>query len=227
MLERNRPARHVRLGRRLLRRDARQSARAPTSRRIARSPAAFAHWDDIDIHFKGHDDRLERPRLLRHRAQAAARRSCKHRAAELGVELRLRDATSTTSQPCAPTATCSSARDGVNSRVARDLRRGVRAEHRPPPVPLRVARHDVAARRVHVHLRARPSTAGSPSTPTGSMRRRARSSSSAARRRGCAHGLDAADTAQTIAFCERLFAPYLHGHRADGQQRRTCADAIG
>jgi anthraniloyl-CoA monooxygenase len=28
-----------------------------------------------------------------------------------------------------------------------------------------------------------------------------------------AHGLDAAGTAQTVAFCERLFAPYLHGHR--------------
>jgi anthraniloyl-CoA monooxygenase len=28
-----------------------------------------------------------------------------------------------------------------------------------------------------------------------------------------AHGLDQADTAATIAFCERLFAPYLGGHR--------------
>ena len=28
-----------------------------------------------------------------------------------------------------------------------------------------------------------------------------------------AHGLDRADTSQTIAFCERLFAPYLKGHQ--------------
>ncbi len=28
-----------------------------------------------------------------------------------------------------------------------------------------------------------------------------------------AHGLDKADTAETIAFCERLFARYLNGHR--------------
>ena len=28
-----------------------------------------------------------------------------------------------------------------------------------------------------------------------------------------AHGLDTAGTEQTIAFCEQLFAPYLHGHR--------------
>jgi anthraniloyl-CoA monooxygenase len=28
-----------------------------------------------------------------------------------------------------------------------------------------------------------------------------------------AHGLDAAETDQTIAFCEKLFAPYLNGHR--------------
>ena len=28
-----------------------------------------------------------------------------------------------------------------------------------------------------------------------------------------AHGLDRADTEETIAFCERLFEPYLHGHK--------------
>ncbi len=28
-----------------------------------------------------------------------------------------------------------------------------------------------------------------------------------------AHGLDSAGTQETIAFCEQLFAPYLHGHR--------------
>ena len=28
-----------------------------------------------------------------------------------------------------------------------------------------------------------------------------------------AHGLDAAGTSESVAFCEALFAPYLHGHR--------------
>ena len=51
----------------------------------------FAYWDDIAVIHKGVRTRLDRPRLLRHRPQAAADAACSERARELGVDLGLRD----------------------------------------------------------------------------------------------------------------------------------------
>ena len=45
------------------------AADEPTARTILQS---FNHWDDIDVFFKGRKITSRRPRLLRHRPQAAA-----------------------------------------------------------------------------------------------------------------------------------------------------------
>ena len=60
---------------------------APTRRASSDILDSFAHWDDIDIHFKGRVITSRRPRLLRHRAQAPARTSCRSARRSLGVEL--------------------------------------------------------------------------------------------------------------------------------------------
>ena len=67
-----RPRRHLRLRRRLLRRDAgRLRGRRPADA-TPRSPSSFARWADIDIYYRGDGRTLRRPRLLGARPQAAA-----------------------------------------------------------------------------------------------------------------------------------------------------------
>ena len=77
LFERNRRRRHVRLGRRLLRPDGRESDGQRSGLAAPSIRDEFAHWDDIDVHIHGADDPLVRPRLHRHRPQAAARASCR------------------------------------------------------------------------------------------------------------------------------------------------------
>ena len=50
---------------------------ATTRQRRLRSATHFAYWDDIAVIHKGVRTRLGRPRLLRHRPQAAARCCCR------------------------------------------------------------------------------------------------------------------------------------------------------
>ncbi len=142
-----------------------RAADEQTHREITR---AFAHWDDIEIHFDGHTIRLGRPRLLRDRAQASARdpararRGARRRA---GVRARSRRRRGRASA----TATCSSAPTAINSRV--------RATYASE-----FARHSTAgsaassgsARRCRWtpsrFSSSAPSTAGSRCTRTGSTR---------------------------------------------------------
>ncbi len=42
-----------------------------------------------------------------------------------------------------------------------------------------------------------------------------------------AHGLDSADTEQTLAFCEALFGPYLQRPSPHGEQRAPARAATG
>jgi len=54
---------------------------------------------------------------------------------------------------------------------------------------------------------------GSRSMPIASTKSSARFIVECREETWLAHGLDTADSQQTIAFCEELFEPYLHGHR--------------
>ena len=88
---------------------------APT---IPRAPgiiaSGFAHWDDIDVHIRGADHHLLRPRLLRHRPQAAlehpagprrANSACGSTSAPRSRSIRRSSPTTTSSSPpTAPTA---------------------------------------------------------------------------------------------------------------------------
>ena len=67
------PRRHLRLRRGVLRRHARQLPRGRPRDATPAITRAFAHWDDIDIHYQGQVSDLDRPRLLRPVAPAAAR----------------------------------------------------------------------------------------------------------------------------------------------------------
>ena len=84
-----RAGRHVRLRRRVLRRDAGRvrgrRSRSPTRR----SRRRFVRWSEIDVHFRGADDHQRRARLLGAGAQGAAQHPAA-RARALGVDLRFR-----------------------------------------------------------------------------------------------------------------------------------------
>ena len=116
-LRAQRARRHVRLRRRVLRRDARARSRPPTPRRYAEITRRFAHWDDIDIHYRGEVVTSRRPRLLGARAGTKLLDILQQRAAALGVELRFStevvraSSTGATwwSPPTASTARCAAA----------------------------------------------------------------------------------------------------------------------
>ena len=184
-----------------------QQADEASHREIVRS---FAHWDDIEIHFKGHTIvsgghgfcGISRKHLL-----AILQR----RAAELGVELAFQREIE---DIAAERASCDLlvGADGINSRV-----RATYAEAFGPSLDRRICRFvwlgttlpldaftflfertehgwfTVHAYRFDEEL----------STFIVECREET----------WLAHGLDAAGTDETIAFCERLFEPYLHGHR--------------
>lgn len=179
----------------------------PTHRAIV---DAFAHWDDIEIHFNGHTIRsgghgfsgIARKRLLA---------ILQSRAAELGVELCFeREVTDVAAlrEECDLLVGA----DGINSRV-----RNAFADTFVPSLDQRRCRYvwlgttlpldaftflfertehgwfTVHAYRFDEEL----------STFIVECREET----------WRAHELDDADTAQTLAFCESLFEPYLRGHR--------------
>jgi len=183
-----------------------RDADEPTHRAITDS---FAHWDDIDIHFKG--------RTITSGGHGFCGISRKHllailqkRAAELGVDLRFeRDVADVDAYRDCDLLV---AADGINSRV-----RSTYASTFEPSLDRRLCRFvwlgttlpldaftfifeqtehgwfTVHAYRFDEDL----------STFIVECREET----------WLAHGLDNAGTEQTIAFCEKMFEPYLHGHK--------------
>ena len=192
-----------------------EAADPETAREIA---GAFNHWDDIDVHFKGRTITSRRPRLLRHRPQAPAQ----HPAGALRGARR---------------------RTGVRDDVARRRRRRARVRRRSRDRVRRPQQpHPHALRR----RRSRPTSTCAAAASSGSARRSAspRSRSRSSRRQHGwfqahayqydgdtstfivetpeetwrAAGLEAMSQEEGIAFCERLFAPWLDGHALMSQR---------
>ncbi len=179
----------------------------PTHREITES---FAHWDDIEIHFAGRTMRsgghgfcgISRKRLLE---------ILQHRAVELGVRLHFETQVENVADLRAQCDLLVGA-DGINSRV-----RSAYADVFQPSLDRRLCRYvwlgttlpldaftflfertehgwfTVHAYRFDEEL----------STFIVECREET----------WLAHGLDSAGTQETLAFCEGLFEPYLHGHR--------------
>ena len=205
--------RHVRLGRRLLGRDARQ-LRGGRPRDAPRDHASASRTGPTSTSFF----RGERVRSTGHGFCGISRRkrllrSCRS-ARGAGVDAALRDGGRTPTR--LPDADLVVAADGVNSRAAR--------AHRADALPAdastgagassRWLGTDLRARRVHVHLQARTSTASSRCTRTRSTSGPAPSSSSAARRSGGAPASTAPTRPTTVAYLERaLRARTCAGHR--------------
>ncbi|WP_366554999.1 bifunctional salicylyl-CoA 5-hydroxylase/oxidoreductase [Aquibaculum sediminis] len=194
-----------------------EGADEPSQRRVL---DAFAHWDDIDIHFKG--------RVITsggHGFCGIARRRLlailQERAAELGVELRFETEIAGAVQEALPQADLIVAADGINSRV-----RQAHAEHFQPDIELRKCKFVWLGTRklfeaftflfeetqwgwfqAHAYRFDREHSTFIVETREETWR---------------AAGLDQADAAATIEFCERLFAPYLDGHgpMANSRHRR-------
>ncbi len=143
---------------------------------------AFVYWDDIAVLPSRHGDALVRPRLLRHRPQAAAQHPAGARAgAGRRAALRDRDRQPRALSRLRPD------RGGRRHQLQGARRAGARlqAGHRRARLQVHLARH---ARRSSTmpspSSSRRPSTAGSGRTPTSSMRTPRPSSSSAPRRPG-------------------------------------------
>jgi anthraniloyl-CoA monooxygenase len=184
-----------------------RAADAPTQREITR---AFAHWDDIEIFFDGQAIRsgghgfcgISRKALLS---------ILQRRATELGVELKFEtDVTDVAAlrEDCDLLVGA----DGANSRVRQTYadafvpsldRRGCRYVWLGTTLPLDAftfifERTEHGWFTVHAYrFDEELSTFIVECTEATWL----------------AHGLDTADTEQTIAFCEQLFEPHLHGHR--------------
>ncbi len=169
---------------------------------------SFAHWDDIEIHFKGHVMRsgghgfsgIARKRLLN---------ILQRRAEEVGVELQFE--TEAGDLNAYRDADLIVASDGVNSRI-----RGAYAEHFKPDLDTRKCRFVwlgttlpldaftfIFEKTQHgwftVHAYRFDED-----TSTWIVECREET--------WLAHGLDHAGTQETIEFCQDLFAPYLRGH---------------
>jgi anthraniloyl-CoA monooxygenase len=169
---------------------------------------AFNHWDDIELHFKGHRIRsgghgfvgIGRKKLLN-----ILQRRCE----QLGVELVFE--TEVDSDTDYPDADLIVASDGVNSRL-----RTKYADVFEPDIVTRPNRFiwlgttklfdafnflfektEHGWFQAHVYKFDDQTTTFIVETPEQVWR---------------AHGLDRADTAQSIAFCERVFAQHLDGH---------------
>jgi anthraniloyl-CoA monooxygenase len=184
-----------------------RAADEPTQREITQ---AFAHWDDIEIHFEGHTIRsgghgfcgISRKTLL-----AILQR----RAAELGVELHFEQEIGDV-EKLRENCDLLVGADGGNSRVRQTyagtfqpvLQKGrCRFVWLGTTLPLDAFTF-IFERTEHgwftVHAYRFDDDC---STFIVECREET----------WLAHGLDGAGTEQTIAFCERLFEPYLHGHR--------------
>ena len=174
----------------------------------ARISESFAHWDDIDIHFRGRVIRsgghgfcgIERKRLLN---------ILQERAADLGVELifnrEVRDVTGFDDADLIVAA------DGVNSAI-----RTRYADHFKPSIEVRTNRFAWLG----THKLFEAFTFIFVKTEFGwfqahAYRFNADTSTfivETSETTWRAAGLDRMDVADSTAFCERLFAPWLDGH---------------
>ena len=170
---------------------------------------SFAHWDDIEIHFKGHAMRsgghgfsgIARKRLLN---------ILQRRAEELGVELEFECEVMDAREY--RDADLVIASDGINSRI-----RSAFAQHFRPNLDTRKCRFVWLGTTLPLDA----FTFIFEQTEHGwftvhAYRFDEQTSTFIVECREetwLAHGLDRAETAQTLAFCERLFAPYLRGHK--------------
>ena len=170
---------------------------------------AFNHWDDIELHFKGHTIRsgghgfvgIGRKLLLN-----ILQRRCE----ELGVELVFE--TEADSDADYPDADLVIASDGINSKV-----RNKYAAVFEPDIVTRPNRFvwlgttklfdaftfifektEHGWFQAHIYKFDDKATTFIIETPEAVWK---------------AHGLDGADTDQSIAFCEQLFAEHLQGHK--------------
>ena len=132
------------------------------------------------------------------------------RCEELGVKLVFE--TDVQSDEQYPDADLVIASDGLNSRIRAKYAGDLPARHRHARLPLRLARHEEAVRRVHLRLRGdRARLVPGPRLP---LRRRhldlhrRDAGARLARRRPRQDGA----RRRRIAFCERLFAKHLDGH---------------
>ncbi len=184
-----------------------RAADEPTHRAITES---FAHWDDIDIHFKG--------RLIRsggHGFSGIARkrllRILQDRARELGVDLQFERNVENVAA-LREEADLLIAADGINSRL-----RSTYADAFKPQLDRRLCRYVWLGTTLPLDA----FTFIFEQTEFGwftvhAYRFDDRNSTFIVECREetwLAHGLDRADTGETIAFCEQLFAKYLQGHR--------------
>ncbi|GAC1427407.1 MAG: bifunctional salicylyl-CoA 5-hydroxylase/oxidoreductase [Ktedonobacteraceae bacterium] len=180
-------------------------ADAPTYTAITNS---FNHWDEIDVHFKGHTIRsgghgfsgIARKRLLN---------ILQERCAELGVELvfqtEIKDVTHYAH------ADLVIASDGVNSTIRR-----MYAEHFQPRIEKRICRYVWLG--THQHFDA--FTFAFEETEWGWFQAHAytfdRDTSTfiveTPEENWSRAGLDRMTTDESVAFCERIFARYLDGH---------------
>ncbi len=171
---------------------------------------AFAHWDDIEVHFRGHTMRsgghgfsgISRKRLLQ---------ILQRRAAELGVDVRF-EADVTDVDALRRDCDLLVGADGINSRVRAayadafqpSLDRGrCRFVWLGTTLPLDAftfifERTEHGWFTVHAYRFDEELSTFIVECPEETW---------------LAHGLDSAGTEKTIAFCERMFEPYLHGHR--------------
>ena len=178
---------------------------AQTEQRISEN---FAHWDDIDIHFKGRVIRsgghgfcgIERKRLLN---------ILQERATDLGVELIFSREISDIAD--FGDADLIVAADGINSAI-----RTRYADHFRPSIEVRTNRFAWLG----THKLFEAFTFIFVETEFGwfqahAYRFNADTSTFIVETRDAtwhAVGLDRMDVAESVAFCERLFAPWLDGH---------------
>lgn len=187
--------------------------RAADEESYRRITESFAHWDDIDVHFKG--------RTITsggHGFSGIARKQLLHilqqRAAELGVDLRFQAEVPDDAALAAMglgDAELVVAADGVNSAVRR-----AHADRFGPDLDVRTARfvwlgttklfdaftfvvvqNEHGVFQVHAYRFDREHSAFIVECDEASWR---------------AAGCDRMDEAQTVAFCESMFAPWLDGH---------------
>ena len=213
--------RHLRLGRRVLRPDARQpaggrparprrrSSTRSTTGTTSRSTSAAARSRSGGHGFCG----IGRKRLLN---------ILQARCEALGVELRVRDRRAERRRST-PTPTSSSPATASTAASARSYAATYQPDIDLRAVPLRLARHAQAVRGLHVRVRGDASTAGSRRTPTASTTTPRPSSS----RRRRTSGARPASTrwrrrrrSPSASSCSRK---YLDGHALMSQRQRTCA----
>ena len=183
-----------------------RAADEPTQRAITDS---FAHWDDIDVHFKGHTitsgghgfSGIARKRLLQ---------ILQERAAEVGVEMQFE--TDVADIDAYRDADLLVGADGLNSRV-----RTTYADAFGPSIDVRLCRFVWLGTTLPLDAFTFIFEKTEHGWFTVHAYRFDENTSTfiveCREETWLAHGLDKAGTQETIAFCENLFGAYLHGHR--------------